>query len=223
MVPLHVCVCLREKRINNSHQSSTSCLSQQLVCRRAVRIINYTHTHTRTHGHTQAHTLHHYCQQLPSRPCEYPNNIIITSILQQCAPFQSPWPFAPQGTKRNTTSLPGLIPHNRTIGPSTPPCSSHYWADLWPRGTCQREVGASACQWTVARGVREVLGNEWEVCVNVCLRVEERACVKIFFGAFVCVSTVDVGLYFCACVCICTVCQCRRAQTRVFVREIQLI
>ena len=61
------------------------------------------------------------------------------------------------------------------------------------------------------------------MCVNVCLRVEERACVKIFFGAFVCVSTVDVGLYFCACVCICTVCQCRRAQTRVFVREIQLI
>lgn len=141
MVPLHVCVCLREKHINNSHQSSTSCLSQQLVCRRAVRIINYTHTHTGTHGHTQAHTLHHYCQQLPSRPCEYPNNIIITSILQQCAPFQSPWPFAPQGTKRNRTSLPGLIPHNRTIGPSTPPALHTTELTFDPRGRVREKSG----------------------------------------------------------------------------------
>lgn len=50
---------------------------------------------------------------------------------------------------------PRSDPPNRTMGPSTPPCSSHYWAGLWPWVTCQREVGASACQWTVARGVRE--------------------------------------------------------------------
>lgn len=100
-----------------------------------------THTHTGTHGHTQAHTLHHYCQQLPSRPCEYPNNIIITSILQQCAPFQSPWPFAPQGTKRNRTSLPGLIPHNRTIGPSTPPALHTTELTFDPRGRVREKSG----------------------------------------------------------------------------------
>lgn len=75
---------------------------------------------THTHTHAQAHTLHHYCQQLPSRPREYPNNIIITSILQQCAPFQSPWPFAPRGTKRNMTTLPGLIPPTAPQGPQHP-------------------------------------------------------------------------------------------------------
>lgn len=69
------------------------------------------------------------------------------------------------------------------------------------------------------------------MCVDVCLWVEERACIVMFFfffHAFVCGSTVDVGQ--CSVVCLCvSVCVCvlyvnvKRARTHVFVGEIYLI
>lgn len=132
--------------------------------------------------HTQAHTLHHYCQQLPCRPCEYPNNIIITSILQQCAPFQSLWPFAPQGTKRNIPELPLFRCPPQLHGAfEPPPRSSHYWGDLWPRWTCQREDGVSACQRTRKRAP----GNEWEVCAWTCVYGSRRVFVSRAFCTYV--------------------------------------
>lgn len=113
------CVCLREKGINNSHQSSTSCLSQQLVCRRAVRIINYTHYIITVNS----------CQAGRA-------SIQITSLSQvffnNMPPFQSPWPFAPQGTTRNMTGHLNVVPPQPQHRPPTTPCSSHCCCDLRP-------------------------------------------------------------------------------------------
>lgn len=188
VVLLHECVCVWGKKVSIipiNHPFPATVSSWYVGELWESLITQCTHTHT----------LDHYCQQLPSRPCEYPNNIIITSILQQCAPFLSPRPFAPRGTKRNMTTLLGQIPPNHTMGPSTPPCSSHCWAGLWPCVTCQKKVRPSACQWTVAwgGGGGGLLCNEWEACVNMCLWVKKRACV-FSFGTFVCLATAGVGL-----------------------------
>lgn len=94
---------------------------------------------THIHAHAQTHT--HYIITVNSCRAGLARTQI-TSLSQvffnNVPPFQSLWPFAPKGSKRNMSTLPNLVPQPCSTRPPTPPCSSHYWAGLWPRVTCQR-------------------------------------------------------------------------------------
>lgn len=187
MVLLHVCVCLREKGINNSHQSSTSCLSQQLVCRRAVRIINYTHTH----AHTQAahtHTTSHYIITVNS--CRAGRaSTQITSLSQVF--FNNVPPSSPPGPSLHKEPKgiwrPSLVwspqPHHRPL--NTPLLFTLLRWPLTLEDVSERSWGERLSVDSGSGGKR-VLGNEWEVCVNVCVYGLKRVLVSTFFGAFVC-------------------------------------
>lgn len=167
MEMLHVCVCLREKGINNSHQSSTSCLSQQLVCRKAVRIINYTHTHT------------HYIITVNSCWAGLASTQI-TSLSQVF--FNNVPPFSPPGLSLHKEPkgiwLHSLVwspqPHRRAL--NTP---LHFTLLTWPLtpGDVSERSRGESLSVDGGLGGKRVLGTEWEVCVNVCLWVEESACV----------------------------------------------
>ncbi len=164
-----VCVCLREKGINNSHQSSTSCLSQQLVCRRAVRIINYVHTHTH-----KARTLHHYCQQLLSRPWEYQITSLSQVFFNNVPPFSPPGPLLHKEPK-------GIWLHSAvwSLQPLHGALNTPLLFTLlsWPltAGDVSERSRVERLSVDGGLGGNRALGNEWEVCVNMCL-CEEKGC-----------------------------------------------
>lgn len=171
MVLLHVCVCLRKKGINNSHQSSTSCLSQQLVCRRAVRIINYIHTHT--------HKLMHYIITVNS--CRAGRaSTQITSLSQVF--FNNVPPFSPPGPSLHKQPkgiwLPSMVwshqPHHRPL--ITPLLFTLLRRPLTSEDVSERSRGERLSV-DVGSGVKRGLGNEWEVCVNACV----YGCRRVLF------------------------------------------
>lgn len=137
MVLLHLCVCLREKDINNSHQSSTSCLSQQLVCRSAVRIINYTRTLARTH------TLTHYIITVNSCRAGLASTQI-TSLSQvyfnNGPPFSPPGPLLHNEPKGIWLASPVWAPNSRH-GPLTPPALHTTEVAFDPRRRVREKSG----------------------------------------------------------------------------------
>lgn len=190
MVLLHVYVCLREKGINNSHQSSTSCLSQQLVCRRAVRIINYTHTHT--HKLTHCIIIVNSCRAgLASTQITSLSQVFFNNV----PPFSPPGPLLHEEPKGIWLHSPvwSPQPHHRAL--NTPLL---FTLLRWPltQGDVSERSRGERLSVDGGSGGKRVLGNEWEVCVNVCLWVEESA----FFFFCICFSGWCGTVLLCVCV-----------------------
>lgn len=153
---LRVCVCFRKKGIDNSHQSSASCLSQQLVCRRAVRIINYTHS--------QPHTLAYIITvnscwaglasaQITSLSQWFLNNVPILSPTGALL-YKDPNKNIPQTGPVSSTALRGPLLLTLLMWPLTP-------ADMSERSRGDRLSEDSGS------GGKRALDNEWEVCLWV--------------------------------------------------------
>lgn len=160
---MYVCVS-GGKGINNSHQSFASCFSQHLVCRRAVRIINYWHPlHTHTSSHTTSFTVNSCWAGLTSAQITSLSQVFLNTV----PPFSPPGPLlhkdpkrTPQGTLRTNKGPPALHTTKVTFDPG--------WC-VWEKSGWGPDRG----QWL--RG-QIGLDKEWDLCVYVFMSLRWQLC-----------------------------------------------